>query len=58
MISVEKICKKDIKYCTNCDERAKFKINVDNPKVIQHSPVACLCELCMIILKECLKLKE
>jgi len=58
MISVEQIEHNDIKYCTHCDKPAKFKINIDNPQIIQNSPVACLCNKCMEVLKKCLKLKE
>jgi hypothetical protein len=52
MILIRKIKLKEIKYCTHCDARARFVISIDNPEIIQHSPVACLCERCMTIFKE------
>lgn len=57
MISVECIKSNDIKYCTHCGERAEFKININNPKVVQYAPVVCLCTKCVVILKRCLKFR-
>lgn len=47
MIAVRKIANSDILHCTHCDKLAKYKIHIDNPQVIQNSPVAALCPECM-----------
>ena len=51
MISIRRVKKSEIKYCTHCDTAAMYVISIDNPEVIQHSPVACLCDECAVIFK-------
>jgi hypothetical protein len=50
MISVHPISEKVHKYCTHCDAPASYEICLLNPKIIQQSSTACLCEPCMAIL--------
>jgi hypothetical protein len=50
MISVHPISEKVRKYCTHCDAPASYEINLINPKIIQQSSTACLCDPCMSIL--------
>jgi len=51
MISVHPISIKLTKYCSHCDEPAVFELCMCNPKVIQQSATACLCDKCMEALK-------
>jgi hypothetical protein len=58
VIAVRKIAEGDISYCSHCDKPAKYRIHIDNPKIIQNSPVAALCTKCMKVFKGEMRLKR
>lgn len=52
MISLKKIPKNTVTYCTHCDERASYLLCYLNPRIIQQGPMGALCTKCICILKK------